>query len=268
MAKKLIAVESDMSEAYVATGFIQGVAGAITTDKHINAVMDVLFTEMNMEFLEYMDAYAASAPDRFHHVYEWDMVGVPSGRLFKPVMRGRGRNRYISWRWRASKKLVPVEPDAEAAGVKKIHVFVWKAPFMEYNTDGVTIEPKRHDFISAFTRDANHGFKLVKGPVHVANPGGPEVRGAFTTAFAEWWGRGSAHESFVRRSQIVQERLKTMPIATTARKSKGFSFNVGSANKLLADGQAAGRKFIEEQTKNYIGQAAQRLAFMGEDTDD
>lgn len=249
-----VRVNADVSGALAAAGFIKGVAAEIDTDKHINAVMDLLFTDLSVEFLEYMDTYAESAPEKFHHVYEWDMIGLAKGRLFTPVMLGRGRNRTISWKWRASKKIVPLSPEAEEAGVKKIHVFVWKAPFMEYNTDGVTIEPKRHEWISAFTRDSYHGLRAIKGPVHVANPGGPEVRGAFSEAFAQWWARGQAHAAYVNRRAVLEHNLATMPIAKTARKSKGFSLSVGEAD---------GRNFIRRLTGNYIAQAAQRLEFMG-----
>lgn len=265
MARGAVNVEADLSGAFAATGFIKGIATEINTDKHLNSVLDLLFADLNIEFLEYMDTLAAAAPDRFHHVYEWNMVGVPTGRLFRPVMRGRGRNRTVTWDWRASKKTVPVTPEAADAGVKQVHVFVWKAPFMEYNTNGVTIEPKRHAWISAFTRDNDHGFALIKGPVHVANPGGPEVRGAFTAAFAEWWGSADRHAAWDNQKIEFEKRLGAMPIATTARKSKSFSLTTASANKAMADGQAAARKFMEELTRDYIGQARQRLEFMGEE---
>lgn len=70
----MISVDKQISRYF--KGFFNGVKAALPEKATVVAYK--LVTEFNL----YMDAMARSNHARFHHVYEWNMVGEEAGRLF------------------------------------------------------------------------------------------------------------------------------------------------------------------------------------------
>lgn len=144
-------ITADLSNAFTFNKTLQSFHKEFTSTKHLNEVSKAAFAIMKDEFNKDTAGYAFSAPELFHHVYEWELIGNPKFALFDLKAMGQGGSRQISWDWKASKKTVPTMVDAlgkpkyppgfPANKLKRVHVFVWKAPIMEYGIK-VTIRPQ------------------------------------------------------------------------------------------------------------------------------
>ena len=108
-----------------------------------------------------------------HHVYEWGRVGDPEARLFKlkEVLKGDGAIITADF----------LQSDTPAENTDA--VFYNKAEVME---EGITVEINEVDADALFfVVDGEEFFRV--GPITIANPGGPEVRGSFVKAFEEFY---------------------------------------------------------------------------------
>lgn len=258
----------DVAEATALTGFLQELALKVGTTRHIGPVLKYTHKLMSQEFTDYMTVVAPSQPSRFHHVYEWGQIGDPTAKLWEDKLVGGGNGRIATFTWKASKQIVPVMPEAKAGGVKQIHVFVWKAPVMEYGKN-ITIAPKRGEYLALFTgptrEPEKYKLRFHKGPVTVSDPGGKASTGSFTREYVAWWGGAGAQMAFennVRR--VLEEDLGKMPIESTTKKfrkpkTRRFVMNtLGEAEAAEKAGRAAARKFLNERTNNYIAAARAR----------
>lgn len=270
MAKPFVGFNADTAEASVLAGFLNRLSVDIKTSRHIGPVLKYTHSVMAQEFDDFMSLIAASAPSRFHHVYEWGQTGDPGARLWSDVLSGGGNDRIATFTWKASKQTVPVRPDFKEAGVKQIHVFVWKAPVMEYGTD-ITIRPKRGPYLAYFTGpttpEGKYDMKVTKNPITVKNPGGM-TQGAFTKAYIDWWGGAGAQsvfESKIRR--VLEQDLGKMPIEDATRKfrrAKNKTFSMRTLGPTAeAAGAAAAKKYLESRSRNYIeaARARERLIY-------
>jgi hypothetical protein len=271
--KPFLAIGVDTAEASALAGFLSTLSMEIKTARHIGPVLKMTHAIMSEEFTEHMATMAPTQASRFHHVYEWGMVGVPQAKLWNDKLVGGGNNRIATFTWRASKKTVPVREDFAAVGVKQIHVFVWKAPVMEYG-DSVTIAPKRGKFIAYFTGPTTPEGKypgpedeeptITDHPITVQNPGGA-TRGAFTAEYVAWWGGPGGQATFDRRIRTVLENdLGRMPIEETTKKfrrarNKAFGMqSAANAERAFEAGRLAARKYLQARSANYINQARAR----------
>jgi hypothetical protein len=130
---------------YEATQLIR--KGALT-DSVIGAAYDVY----NRDFNAYMAA-AGNKPN-LKHMFDWGMVGAPSGRLWKVEMRGRGASREVGYVFLPSRKKVPFDP--ENPYLKKRHVFKNKAMVFETGQT-VKISPKYAKMLSYVNRHKGAG---------------------------------------------------------------------------------------------------------------
>ncbi|WMI33429.1 hypothetical protein SEA_PHREDRICK_33 [Streptomyces phage Phredrick] len=268
MARQYVGFNVDFAEAAALSGFLKTLSTEIKTTRHIGPVLKYVHSVMSQEFTEYMSVLAASAPSRFHHVYEWGEAGNPGARLWEDVLIGGGNNRTATFRWKASKQLVPVRDDFKAGGVKQIHVFVWKAPIMEYN-NALTIAPKRGKFLAYFTGpttpEGKYKMQFTQKPITVTNPGGKATTGAFTREYVSWWGGSGSQGVFESRlRKVLEEDLGKMPIETATKKfrrptTKTFKLQtLGSAAQAEAYGSAAARKYLGARSNKYIEAARAR----------
>lgn len=266
--KGFVGFNVDTAEAAALTGFLKTLSTEIKTTRHIGPVLRYVHSVMSQEFTDYMSVVAGAAPSRFHHVYEWGESGNPGSKLWDDKLVGGGNNRVATFQWRASKQVVPVRDDFRAGGVKQIHVFVWKAPVMEYNT-GVEITPKRGQFLAYFTGPTTPGGKykmqFTRNPIHVTNPGGKETAGAFTREYVSWWGGSGADGVFASRvRQTLENDLGKMPIEMATKKfrrasTKTFKLQtLGNAAEAESYGSAAARKFLMGRSNKYIEAAKAR----------
>lgn len=151
---------------------------------------------------EYIDARAHTNPRSLHHVYEWEMVGDPVGRLWKTKMTrtGSGSMR-IQYYFVNSKRVAPINPILKKAGpsgsfVSKSHIFKEKAIVME-GGNPVVITRKSSKFLTIPQGKFDGGrfgkqITFTKGPIIVRNPGGVATKLGFAKAFSMWFRSGMA----------------------------------------------------------------------------
>lgn len=265
-----VKITADTSGADFLTGYLKGLSTEIRTDQHMGPVLKYVHAELAAAFDDYMTAISTAMPSQFHHVYEWNQIGNPGAKLWKNVLRGHGGSRTATWTWRASKTIVPVTQEAQDVGVEQIHVFVWKAPVMEYATD-ITINPTRKTGLAFFTGPTSDPgrweLNFTKSPITVQNPGGAQVKGAFTTAYLEWWsetgGAGAEFSNRIRR--VLEQDFSQMPDSFkrgTKVRTKTFTLTGESA------GHKAAQAWLRARDNKYIEMAAGRARMMGDDDDD
>lgn len=276
--KKLMDV--DLSEVYTLTGALGGLNKEFNTSRHLNVVTKSAFEVLSDEFNKQTHAVAAMAPNEYHHVYEWEHIGIPGFGLWRNVLSGRGGTRRVTWEWRASKTTVPTttNPDGtpkfkttdkfDPERLNRIHVFVWKAPMMEYNVT-VTVRPKL-SHVLVFPNREMVGVGGRSGPstatftphFYSFSPGG-YVQGNFTAWFIGWWGGGLG--------QNVLDKMFNQQRNTALRKS--FNRRMAAAPKtargtktvrFVPDGVAAkkgrniARAIASDMEHEYLSMARRR----------
>lgn len=125
-------------------------------------------------FYEYLDSLARSHPGMFHHIYEWGQVGNPFGRLFELGFNANNTSAVVDAWFLESDSVSPTSREP----------FYDKAQVME-DGDSITITETEADALF-FEINGEEFFR--KGPIVIANPGGPETRGSFVRAFNEFYG--------------------------------------------------------------------------------
>lgn len=273
MARNFIGFNVDTAESSALSGFLKQLSLEIKTARHIGPVLKFTHSVMSDAFTEYMSTIAPAQQSRFHHVYEWGQVGDPTAKLWDDTLIGNGATRTATFTWRASKQSVPVREDFKDGGVKQIHVFVWKAPVMEYGKN-IVISPKRGKFLAYFTGpttpEHKYEMKFTPNPIQVTDPGGPMVKGSFTREYVSWWGGSGASavfESSLRKT--LEEDLGKMPIESAVapfRRARNKTFAIQSVSESEAAeraGASAARKYLEARSRKYIEAARARERLIG-----
>lgn len=264
-------VTSDLNEAYALVGFLKRLSVDIKTPRHIGPVMHYAHSIMVSDFKKYMSLIAGGQPARFHHVYEWNMSGVPAAALWEDVLLGHGGSRIATFKWKPSATLVPVNEQAAAKRVKKVHRFIWKAPVMEYSIP-VKIEPSSDKKgLSYFTGPVYSGqkwdLKFTSKPITVNNPGGKQTTGAFTREYVGWWAGPGGSASFDNSvKKTLENDLGKAPIEKVTkkyRKNKVKTFGLsalGDARSAQMSGEEAARRWLSSRSTNYLREARAREA--------
>src|SRR6185437_13951164 len=102
----------------------------LKSDRHVSTLIKVAHDLTASEFILHMSK-AALSTRTFNHMYEWNRAGDPNAKLWRHVLKGNGAKRQAFFEFKASKSIVPVDPQLARVGVKKIHVFVWKSMVLE-----------------------------------------------------------------------------------------------------------------------------------------
>lgn len=269
MARTHMGFNVDTAEGAALAGFLKQLSLEIKTSRHIGPVLRYTHAIMSEEFTDHMTVTAPTQSSRFHHVYEWGQVGDPSAKLWTDKLVGGGNNRIATFQWRASKQVVPVRSDFRQEGVKQVHVFVWKAPVMEYST-GLTIRPSSDKGVLAFftgptTPGNKYEMQFTRNPIRVNYPGGKLTTGAFTREYVRWWGGSGAEQVFQRRlRQVLEQDLGRAPIEQTTKafrrpRTKAFTMqSIADAEAAERAGAAAARKFLQGRSNNYLAMARAR----------
>lgn len=251
--KAFLAINADTVEASALTGFLTTLSTEVKTDANMGPVLTYTHDKLSERFDAYMSAIAPASPQSFHHVYDWNHIGVPQYQLWKNTLRGRGSDRYASFEFRASVLPVPL-PEGDKKPFKRVHRFIYKAMIMEYNI-GVTIAPKRAKIL-AFPVDDRIIF--TKGPVFIDNPGGQATTGAFTAAWTNWWtgpGASQAFDGGIRQTLEgdFSERnfAKFMRRFKVSRRKTG-RISVVDSRAGFENGARLAEEFLQERTRKNI----------------
>jgi hypothetical protein len=261
-------------------------------------------------FDEWLDTVARANPNEFQHVYEWpsrwhrfhETVGQPEARLWRHTLTGRGRSKIASFQFLASKRPSPVdpillEPGPSGKTVKEgVHIFVWKAPAMEYGMD-ITVTPKLSAYLAYVygkkQQDEKNGWDFGRrgfreskmspgmgvqfsdGPVEF-EAGGGVTNLQFTSAFVGWW-RGVADQSFEHvirpklEGDLVNEALLSKAIrrGNTRSKTGSIAAQASKYSADFADAVEIARADLRAKQGAYIEQARRRrLMKYGEDDEE
>jgi len=174
-------------------GHIQGIATAVSTDRYIGSVLKYTHERLAKAFDEQMDVIALGNPSAYNHVYEWRMLGLPQGRLWKHKATGTGsmsgvagKVREGTFQFKASTRpiLTPEERhkdsndpmsavplDIIAMLKPRKYFFYNKASMMEYGL-AATVRPKYGKFLFVPTRNsALSGSKWRDSPSSMSGNG-------------------------------------------------------------------------------------------------
>jgi hypothetical protein len=263
-------------EANRFVGSMKQMALTINSAQHAGHLAEYVAGELGEHFNDYLDlaARAEGGVDSLHHVYEWNMAGLEQARLWRIKSSGRGRERDVSFSWRASKTTVPI-PDIPAGPqgqqLKQIHVFVWKAPIMEYDLR-VHIEPKRGEWLAIPTGDPDRPLwftKSLHGVQSKFSPGGNKTTGQFTAHWAAWWGGDGADIAF---DQNLAPRIEADPSETKMfvkirlkRGNKAVKIQtVADVEVAEREGRQMATEFLRARDREYIRDAERRAVFFGD----
>lgn len=247
---KIIVNDSEIQETL---GAIQGMTATIKTSQFTGPMLKRIHSDLAAEFDEVADTVAAATPANFHHVYEWRMIGVPQGRLWKHRLVGHGNNRVADFQWKASRAPI-LTPQERASNpndpmslisdedIKRLsnrkYVFHWKAPVMEYNLRVNIIaknSPKKLLFIPTWSSNSKGKNFRFAPSANVTVPGGGDTTGMFSGLWATWW-QGQAPQAFDRRVKKEIEKDISESILSSIRRRKktvsltastGAAFNAG-----------------------------------------
>jgi hypothetical protein len=197
----MIKVETNMGP--VITGTMEYelacVYESIESTKAMSAFNDLAFRTFDKGFGDYMDARSRTSPKSFHHVYEWNSVGVKTQRLFRLIRTKSGKNGMrFSYHFINSKKVAPIDPilgpknpnPITGRFVRKSAVFRNKAFIMEEGRD-VRVRPKNGRYIAFVSPNSPRGIAFSSKEVIIKNPGGKQVRYALAQSFQGWFSSGA-----------------------------------------------------------------------------
>jgi hypothetical protein len=137
-----------------------------------SAFRNVIFDQIQVDFGDYIDAKARTAPRSFHHVYEWGRVGENEARLFElKKLPSDGLSLKVNYELLDSQSFVPSENSNNK------HVFVKKASIMEEGKT-VVISPRFSERL-VFDVDGYTVFMPKGQSVTVKKPGGAATKNAF-----------------------------------------------------------------------------------------
>lgn len=195
-------------------GFTRGVKSA---QPNFNRELSMFIEEA---LNKYIDVKARANPESLHHIYEWGMVGNPSGRLFE--FTTTHSNNFISFVATLLPSVVSSENSSEP--------FRDKAIIMEKQIT-ITIDPKDGEFLS-FEDEGQTIF--TSDTVVIDTPGGSAAGGSFERVVKEFF-----------NNYLTVGLLKGSGIFDKLKYAKEYSrrFSQGAKSGSSA-GVAAGREYL------------------------
>lgn len=244
----MINTEIDTYEARVVIRTIYEATQMIRRGALTEQVINASYTVMDKEFNRYIAAAASARGAHLSHMFDWGMIGSPSGRLWKTTMIGGGANRQVAFTYLPSRKKVPLDPDA---GTKRRHVFTHKAKVFE-NADTVRISPKQAKYLAFINRSKGAGTMEGSGRVFqnrdssgspfgptfsqmtsVIRAGNGKFEHKFTTAFLAFWNAPNS------QLEAIADKLSRSTAVQLARKSSANARVANYTNKMKDAGPEA-----------------------------
>lgn len=284
-----VRIYADTKEVETLGGILSQLQFSLNTDRHLNDVTKAAYAVLSTEFNRATHVYAAANVEKLHHVYEWEHVGIPGFQLWRLRLGGQGGHRTVTWNWKPSRTTVPTlttvtgEPRFEGyddkfdpSRLKRVHIFVWKAPMMEYNASVNIVAKTAKTLIFPYGAMNAQGMGTGKPTYQnqiFAKPG-RYVHGNFTAWFVGWW-EGQAQsileaefepgrdEAFKR---IFHEHLLAAPKTRRGQKT----FTIGADAAAARNGRNIADAMAGDMTRKYYKMAERRVRrdIMGDDEDE
>ena len=185
----------------------------------LDAVCRAAFVIVSKRFVVAIDKFSAMNPKAMHHVYEWNMIGRPNGRLFvlnrTKLMSGTS---LIEASFLPSKVPTPIDPELLLPGksgkfVNSKNIFKNKAEVME---SGTAIDYTAQKFQPFVTLE---GMKFIRPGqrVYIQHPGGKYVKKSFETFMTAWYAKNSQaimdssglYEKIANEASVILSKTNT-----------------------------------------------------------
>lgn len=153
--------------------YMQGVAKAPNNAIINHEIGSAFATIAKKSLSSFIDQEARLSPASMHHVYEWNQLGKPTGRLWKIESTYKPGVIAIRSDFRQSRTFVPLTP-----GTRRRHKFTFKADVMEKGKP-VTIKAKNADALFFYSKSGDPVFIPKSRSVVIKSPGGKFVKGAY-----------------------------------------------------------------------------------------
>jgi hypothetical protein len=174
---------------------------------------EVIYSQIEKDFGDYIDSQARTKPKSLHHVYEWNKTGSPESRLFKlKSFNDNALSFQIGYDFKLSKSNVPSPKDF------KKYKFANKAFVME-NGIPVTISPKAAQRL-VFEVNGYTVFMPKGASVTVSKPGGGGATHQFRLAYSRFF-RGNLVGDSIRRSGF--QKLFNLKMSKALKVPAGIS---------------------------------------------
>lgn len=166
-----------------------GGAKELTSKAVLEELASAVFTVTGKAFIKAMNLEAKGSPKRYHHIYEWDQVGINTGRLFFIYKQSSVDGKLIiKPGFSQSKTKVPISPELLTPGktgksIASRHVFRDKASIMEKGTPVIFRTSKPTPMVN----DGQINFVAANTVIKNYKPGGKEVKGSFERYFNYWF---------------------------------------------------------------------------------
>jgi hypothetical protein len=222
---------------------------------------------------------AATNKENFMHVYDWgddnspySRVGRFDSRLFRVKITGSGGSRTVAWDWLPSHREVPINPadypaDFDTSRLNHQHVFIWKAPVMEYG-ESVHVQRRQSNLLvipfpnsynglgsGSVHSDGQNSVLMTRQPYNFSPGQKAGVVGNFTQWFVSWWAGGRAStilsETFEPARDNAFKRAfsaATSHLPTYTARGKVMSATVSAEAAAAGHNQARGlAKEVEQE---------------------
>lgn len=107
MNKTGVEITTTFVNASETLGTVDGILTAASSKILQDDIARMFYAYMATGFDTYYRGMAFANPQRYGHMYDWDLMGRPSGRLWKHQLKGRAGNREATWAFLPSTKPVP-----------------------------------------------------------------------------------------------------------------------------------------------------------------
>lgn len=204
--------------------YISGVATAPMSFGLNEEIGRAITTIAGRSLAQFIDAEARLNPESMHHVYEWNQVGKPLGRLWKITGGYRSGMIVLSSEFRQSRTFVPIKN-----GTSRRSKFVYKAQVMEEGKS-VRIKAKNAEALFFFSQSGEPVFIPRGRSVVVKTPGGKYVRGSYAKTLNRFLTSPRlmvdiAESGIVKRLEDAQGIAARQMPRTVAGKRSTTSFN-------------------------------------------
>jgi hypothetical protein len=189
--------DSNVAQISAALYYQSNVIAKLSTSTAFkNKFRKTIYTQINKDFGEYMDAQARIKTKSLHHVYEWKKVGNKSARLFRlNMLPAEGISFRVNFEFIPSKSTVP-----SSKGNRR-HIFINKASVMEAGMP-LIIAPRAAERL-VFKTDTGVVFMPKGASVTVKRPGGAGVKNQFTLYYSRWFSGNLINQS-IKKSGFQQ----------------------------------------------------------------
>lgn len=177
----------------------------MSNSKILEELSNAVFTLSAQSFIKAMNLEAKGNPKTYHHIYEWNQVGLSKGRLFRLYKVNSANGKLIiKPGFVNSRSAVPINKELLVPGrtgktVASKHVFRNKSSIMEAGRPIIFRTSKP----TPIPADGKLNFVAAGTVIKNYNPGGKNVKGSFERFYTNWF--ATKVNSVINASGIMEK---------------------------------------------------------------